>query len=183
VTPVLGIIASSNQQGRGGVVGSYDALATAIVPSGGLALITFAGIPAGYRHLQIRGMALNSAAVDYFLRYNGDSSSSYRGHVLYGDGGNMYAANTFGGTTTGNDIAFNTGTTYPVSFVTDILDYSSTTKNTTLRGLYGTDTNGAGQIVFISGAWFNTSAVTSISITALTGTFAVNSSFALYGVK
>lgn len=183
MTPVLGIIASSNQQGRGGAVGSYDALATAIVPSGGLASINFAGIPTGYRHLQIRGLSLNSANVDYFLRYNGDSSSSYRGHVIYGTGSAAVNSSTFGGTTTGNDIAFNAGSTYPVAFVTDILDYSSTTKNKTLKGLYGTDANGSGQAVLISGLWINTSAITSISITALGGTFSANSSFALYGVK
>jgi hypothetical protein len=54
MSPVLGIIASSNQQGRGGgLVGSYDALAAITVPSGGLSSISFAGIPTGYRQLQL----------------------------------------------------------------------------------------------------------------------------------
>lgn len=183
MSPILGIYASQISGHLFAPSGAYDSIATTTVGAGGTSSITFSSIPSTYTHLQIRGLSLNSANVDYVLRYNGDSGSNYRGHVLYGDGSSAIAANTFGGTYTGNDIAFNSGTTYPVAFVTDILDYANTNKNKTLRGLYGTDANGSGQIVLISGLWMNTSAVTSITITAVSGTFSQYSSFALYGVK
>jgi hypothetical protein len=183
MAPILGIYASQISGHLFAPSGAYDSIATTTLGSS-TATITFSSIPSTYTHLQIRGLALNSSNVDYVLRYNGDSGSNYRGHVLYSDGATVTAANTFGGTYTGNDIAFNSGTTYPIAFVTDILDYTNTNKNTTLRGLYGTDVNGAGgQIAFISGLWVNTSAVTSITITATTGTFSQYSSFALYGIK
>lgn len=181
--PILGVIASSTRQGQSTITGAMEPIAVATVPSGGLASITFGSIPQTYTHLQIRGLTLNSANIDYLLRYNGDTGNNYRGHVLYGDGANTFAANTFGGTYSGNDIAFNSSATYPVAFVTDILDYANTNKNKVLRGVYGNDNNGSGQIAFISGMWLSTSAITSISITALTGTFSQYSSFALYGIK
>ena len=180
--PILGIIASQISGHLFAPSGAYDSIATTTLGSS-TATITFSSIPSTYTHLQIRGLSLNSANVDYVLRYNGDSGSNYRGHVLYGDGSTVTASQTFGGVYTGNDIAFNSGTTYPIAFVTDILDYTNTNKNTTLRGLYGTDANGSGQIVLISGLWMNTSAVTSITITAVSGTFSQYSSFALYGIK
>jgi hypothetical protein len=183
MAPILGIYASQISGHLFGPTGAYDSIASTTVGAGGTSTITFSSIPSTYTHLQIRGLSLNSSNVDYVLRYNGDSGSNYRGHVLYGDGSSIFSANTFGGTYTGNDIAFNSGTTYPVAFVTDILDYTNTNKNTTLRGLYGTDANGSGQMAFISGLWMNTAAVTSITITATTGTFSQYSSFALYGIK
>ena len=41
----------------GGPYGAYDSLATVTVPSGGVASVTFAGIPSGYQHLHIGGGA------------------------------------------------------------------------------------------------------------------------------
>jgi len=183
MAPILGIIASQISGHLWAPSGAYDSIATTTVGAGGTSSITFSSIPSTYTHLQIRGIGKNTAGVDYVLRYNGDSGSNYRGHVLYGDGATPFSANTFGGTYTGNDIAFNGGTTYFVSFVTDILDYTNTNKNKTLRGLYGVDENGSGQIALVSGLWMNTAAVTSITITAVSGTFSQYSSFALYGIR
>jgi len=178
---LIGVIASSG--GAAAVANSYESIATTTVGAGGASSITFSSIPSTYQHLQIRGIGKNTAGVDYVLRYNGDSGSNYRGHVLFGDGASTFSQSTFGGTYTGNDIAFNGGTTYSVAFVTDILDYTNTNKNKTLRGLYGVDENGSGQIVLISGLWMNTAAVSSITVTAVSGTFSQYSSFALYGIK
>ena len=67
----------------------------------------------------------------------------------------------------------------------DILDYTNTNKNTTTRALTGNETNGtAGQaILFSSGNWRNTAAITSILIYPSSGNFSQYSSFALYGIK
>jgi hypothetical protein len=68
--------------------------------------------------------------------------------------------------------------------VTDILDYTNTSKNTTVRALGGADANGSGSIDLTSAAWLNTNAVTSITLTTNNGsTFTAGSSFALYGIK
>jgi hypothetical protein len=66
-----------------------------------------------------------------------------------------------------------------------ILDYTSTTKNKTIRGMLAQEYNGpGGNITLISGAFYNTDAITQIDIIPNTSAFfAANSQFALYGIK
>jgi hypothetical protein len=67
---------------------------------------------------------------------------------------------------------------------TDFLDYTSTTKNKTIRSLLGQDNNGSGYIQFQSDLWINTAAITSLTILSTGGDY-INqySQFALYGIK
>ena len=195
MTPVLGIIASSNQQGRGGAVGSYDALATIVVPSGGLATVSFAGIPTGYRHLQLRIQArtdMNSGGAwsPIGMRYNGDTAANYYIHDFYGIGSGSvtpeaYAAQVqgiagFGAPST------NTASSFGASIV-DILDYNIATKTKTVRVASGVENNGSGLVIYGGHLWTTTAAITSISFHLLGSTngsnFLANSQFALYGVK
>jgi hypothetical protein len=163
--------------------GSYDALATYTVPSGGVSSITFAGIPNnGYKHLQIRGSFSNSSGSVIRGRFNSDSGNNYSRHYVYGDGGSTAAGNdanfdyaTFG---------YNAGTAanYSASVI-DILDYTSTSKNKTVKTLTGSDNNGSGLLVLYSSGWYNTSAINSITITSTGSNFTQYSQFVLYGVK
>lgn len=169
--------------------GAYDALATVTVPSGGVASIEFSGIPQGYKHLQIRGILRSSVggSEDYTsLRLNGDSGSNYFWHFLFGNGSTANASNPGSASTFIYPYAVPASGFLADSFgvqVIDILDYSSTSKNTTVRTLAGYDNNSTGgRIALTSGAWFNTSAVTSLAFTC-GGNFAQYSQFALYGVR
>jgi hypothetical protein len=70
------------------------------------------------------------------------------------------------------------------AFITDILDYSFVGKNKTTRTLWGCDYNGSGYAAMDSGAWYNTSAINSITLSTNAGqTISQYSHFALYGVK
>jgi hypothetical protein len=176
-----------------GPFGAYDFLSSVTVPSGGLASIEFAGIPTGYKHLQIRAIARHSAAsteTAIIFRFNGDATAGnyYGRHMLNGDGTNLIAVVSTGGSFTGATVgvttgANNTANVFGVNIV-DILDYTNTQKNKTLRCLQGFDQNGSGGISFVSSLWMNTAAVTSITAVAFNGaSFVEHSSFALYGVK
>lgn len=187
--PILGILASSNQQGRGGgPVGAYDSLATVTVPSGGLASISFAGIPSGYKHLQLRATMLGSTTgVDApYIRYNGDTGSNYTLHTLLGEGTTARAqAVTSTSSINIGGFWFGLVGSYPSVSVIDILDYANTSKYKTTRTLTGQDNNATyGSVGLGSGLWQNTSAINSLTI-YLSGstTFSQHSSFALYGVK
>jgi hypothetical protein len=79
-------------------------------------------------------------------------------------------------------VQFNIGYNTSVAVI-DVLDYGNSNKNKTIRSLAGFDNNGNGNIDLWSGAWYNTNAITSLVLTAVTTTFSVNSTFALYGVK
>ena len=172
--------------------GDYESIATVTVGSGGSASISFTSIPSTYQHLQIRGIArasiADSADHNIVAAFNSDTThTNYRTHVLDGNGatassGTAQIANFYAGAglTPGNS---STASTFSGSVV-DILDYTNTNKNTTVRTLNGFDTNGAGYARFGSSVWLNTAAITSIDISLRTGTsFVQHSSFALYGIK
>jgi len=185
--PILGIIASSFRSAAG-PVGAYDALATVTVPAGGVASINFAGIPTGYKHLQIRSIARSTAAAGpraLYLRFNSDTGSNYAYHRLSGDGSAASAGALTSQTyisVLDNPAANQTASVFS-SLLLDVLDYSNTAKNKTARFLNGYDANGSGFIGLQSGLWMNTSAITSLTFTLEAGNFAEYSSFALYGVK
>jgi hypothetical protein len=193
--PILGVIASSTRQGLAPVAtGSYDALATYTVPSGGVSSITFAGLPTGgqYSHLQIRysARAGRSATEFGFLWLNLNNAVSTRFHTLYGNGSsaaayepgvsnpnNNYGYQLQAPGSTANSAIYGAG-------IIDILDYTSTTKNKTVRSLTGVDTNGAGIVSLTSHLFSTTSPIDSISIGSVDGfNTPAGSTFALYGVK
>jgi hypothetical protein len=187
--PILGIMASSRPAFE--LVGSYDSLAT-VTLSANTNTITFAGIPAGYKHLQLRYLSRSTRASgtdSVSFRFNGDTAANYARHLLYGDGA------TAGALATASDTLINcalcagasAGTSIFGGGIVDILDYASTVKNKTIRTLTGADINGSGgDLRFGSGLWFATpTAITSITLLAQGGSadFVTNSSFALYGIK
>jgi hypothetical protein len=185
--PILGILASQISGHLWAPAGAYDSLATVTVPSGGLASITFAGIPTGYKHLQIRAMIKRSggtAADNTNLTFNGDTGSNYVWHQLYGDGTSASSSASTSQSSIRTIHSDATANVFGVGII-DILDYSATTKYKTTRTIAGYDDNNTtvGYALFRSGLWQNTSTVTSVTLTPNSGTFAQYSSFALFGVK
>lgn len=178
--PILGIWASQISGHLWAPTGAYDSLATVTVPSGGAAGITFAGIPTGYKHLQLRiTETYSGSGFNPKITFNSDTSASYSWHYVLGDGSSASAG-------AGASQAFmylnsNTASPTMTTHIVDILDYANTNKNKTIRVLDGFDANGSGYIDLWSGAWYKTEAVNSITIG--NGTFGQYSSFALYGVK
>jgi hypothetical protein len=188
---LLNTILGSFSSGVAPVTSSYESIATATVGSGGTATVEFTSIPATYTHLQIRGIGRNAAGSaggsNLELQFNTDTASNYSSHYLRGSG----SAASAGAYTSSGRIYFietmarngNTSGTFG-TFVIDILDYANTNKYKTVRGLGGYDDNGSGYILFGSGNWRSTSAITSIKIILEGGdTFAQYSQWALYGIK
>jgi hypothetical protein len=65
----------------------------------------------------------------------------------------------------------------------DVLDFSATTKNKTIRTLSGSAASSQPVIQLTSGFQNSTSAITSITILGRDGQVAQNSRFSLYGIK
>ena len=187
--PILGIMASAMSANLWQPEGAYDSLATVTVPSGGAASVIFTGISNTYKHLQIRWLArdnFGSTASDANMRFNSDSGSNYSWHQLTGDGSSATSYDTTSQTAMRTGRV--TGTTSSANVfgatILDLLDYTSTSKNKTVRNLAGFDSNGFGTVELNSGSWMSTAAITQITITPRAGTsFDQYSSFALYGVK
>lgn len=176
---------------------AYDPAATWLIqrisPSNGTSSITFSSIPQTYQHLQIRVMAKDtySAAASgdgVFLEFNSDTASNYVTHRLVGNGStasagyNAARANIIIG---GASVTSGTGLTNMFGTgIIDIHDYTSTTKNKTVRSFSGVNANTSTtdyELRLSSGLWMSTSAITSIKIIAGLTAFASNSTFALYG--
>lgn len=189
--PILGVIASSTRQGQSTDAGAMYPLQVITVGSAGASSITFSNIPSTYTHLQLRYISRGTTSaltVETRIRFNNDSGASayYGGHQLFGDGASATA--NADGTTSSSYLMFSPAASEAANIfavgVTDILDYSNSNKNKTIRSLGGFDKNGAtGYVLLRSGLWINTNAITSISIYPVSDNFAQNSQFALYAVK
>jgi hypothetical protein len=137
-----------------------------------------------------RGTGSGSYYTSVPITLNGDTTAgNYYNHALGGDGSGTitqsrsgYSQNSLINIPNSANIA----NAFAVGII-DILDYTSTTKNKTLRSLSGADFNSAGGAVFLSSMLWNlTSAINSITFTAdatYSVYFSSGSSFALYGVK
>lgn len=168
--------------------GAYDSLATVTVAAGGVASISFAGIPQNYEHLQLRILCRSDFAanlVGFHVRPNGETGANFSDHYLRGDG----ASATAGGNANATfpNLGYIPGANYSSStfsaIVLDILDYTNTNINKTMRSLSGFDVNGAGMVALNSASWRNTAAINSFSIIPGAGNFNQNSQFTLYGVR
>lgn len=183
----LGILAVA---GAGGAAATpaYDLIATATV-SGSSKNIDFTSIPQDYKHLQIRFVAKVTTTTQRNIQFqfNGITTTSYAAHRLIGNGTTVTstASTTIDNIEVPNTIARSTTAGLVGAGIVDILDYASTSKNTTLRGLFGLH-DSTNQVTLASGLFNNTAAISSIRITHNGGTtdyFDTISRFSLYGIK
>ena len=170
-----------------------------VVLTSSAASVTFSGLDsyatAGYKHLQIRAVAAQTANIhEWKMRVNGDATAGkYWSHYLVGNGSTVTSGNTnlpyfqlkqciprLSALGYGADVddSFN-------ATIVDVLDFSDTSKNTTVRTLSGFhEAGGLGQGISLnSGGWFDTTAITSISFEPNAGSLVTGCRFSLYGSK
>ena len=180
----LGIFSAA---GAGGVAvaGDYELISTTILGTS-TASVTFSSLgdySSTYKHLQIRAVAKYDSAFDNLLmRFNSDTGNNYSHHRLIGNGSTVSSIATANTSSLFPGLASSTTSGIYSPTVIDILDPYSTTKNTTIRALYGDSENPTVRLA--SGAWYNTSAISSILIYSQSSfNFVAGSRFSLYGIK
>lgn len=184
----FGVFSAAGASGGGGGVPAYELISTAY-GTGTSGNIAFLAIPQTYKHLQIRGVARGTRAAGYDginLRLNDDLGSNYRSHRLYGTGGAVYSlANPQTTYLELSDIPANTSTANTTNaLIVDILDYTATSKNKTVKTLAGLQDGSNFDIRLESGLWLSTAAVSQIDLNiAISGSFNSISRFSLYGIK
>ena len=168
--------------GAGGGGGAFDLLETTTLTSSASS-VTFSGLGAysGYKSLQIRTVISADFSGSIWLRANSDTGSNYAWHRLQGNGSS--AASQSATTQSKMEIHYVYGLGWSAG-VYDLLDFSSTSKYKTFRGLGGV-ADATSVIRLMSGLWQNTSAVTSLTISPPDGGYNLltGSRFSLYGVK
>ena len=171
--------------------GAFDLLeTTTLTTTTAETVFTGLGSYSDYKHLQLRAVyrrdAFGYVGANLYMRLNADSANNYSRHELKGIEGTVYssaqAPTSVAGYIQGPASEVATGA-FGVAVI-DILDAFSTSKNKTVRifsGVAGQDA--ANSVISLSsGAWFSTSAITSLTLGAGTGNLA-GTRFSLYGVK
>ena len=152
--------------------------------TGAAGSFSFTSIPQTFTHLQLRiygrSYQANNTVYTYF---NGDAASTnYPQHQLYGTGAAVYSSGAASQpymqfpywVAQSTDLA----NAYS-NVIIDVLDYTNTNKNKTVRAIAGYDINGSGYAGLYSAAWLSTAAITSWT---LTPGFSTGSVAVLYGI-
>lgn len=158
------------------------------VGAGNASQIDFTNIPQEYTHLQLRifgrGNTSFSEGLSTYLFINNDGASNYSWHRMRGNGASVFSDN---GSSVGViSIQATVGDTgvsnvFGVSII-DILDYTNTTKNKTIKAVGGVDRNGSGNACLISGLWRSTSAINQVRVITDSTTWLQGTRVDLYGV-
>jgi hypothetical protein len=178
----LGILAASGA----GFIDAYEHIATAN-GTGSSDQIFFNSIPQDYKHLQIRYTARNSSAgLAASMHMNSVTASVYARHDLFATGTGLSSNGSANrNRLEGVVIATPSVSSVAAAGIIDILDYSDSSKNTTVRmfnGRYENNTNRS--VALRSGLYNQTTPVTSLRIfTDNAGNFTNISRFSLYGIK
>lgn len=192
MTPILAGIVASGISGHltppFSPTGSYDALASYTVPSGGVSSITFAGLPTGgqYSHLQLRITHNQSVGgVSTYIAFNGDTDyNNYVRHIMGGDGSGVFGFGQINTADTRSLLYINTAGGVPAATIMDLLDYANPNKAKTFKTITGKWYNSSDNTVaFENHLWTGTAPVNSITLTTVSGVLTEFSKFSLYGVK
>ena len=168
--------------------GAYELISSTIL-GGTAASVTFSSLgdySSTYNHLQLRytaqtvGDATTLTAITF--RLNSDTGENYTIHSLKGQGSSVTSTSEVEITAIVlNDSLPRTSQTSKFGAgVIDFLEAFSTTKNKTIRTLYGAEVTGEKTIALHSAVWLDTDSITSIE---LSSTFGAGSRFSLYGIK
>lgn len=185
--PILGVTASSYRAPVAS--GSYESIQTFTLTNDSTSTVEFSSIPATYTHLQIRGISAGNTNTNVRMRFNNDSGNNYSFHAVQAGAGYGTTCTVTSGANNSSMIMYDqqlgSSTQFNI-FVSDILEYRSTTKNKSVRNFSGATALGStnGFVYLYSGNWFaSPTAITSIQIFPFSNTFYSGSSFALYGIK
>lgn len=156
---------------------TYTPIATQTV-SVAATIVTFASINSSFTDLIIVANTTNSINTDTWIRFNGDSGTNYSSTYIRGDGTSALS---------GRRSSFNrilieengTGTNIDMTRV-HVQNYTNTSVYKTIISRSDAASNG---ISAIAGLWRNTAAISQIDIGADSGTFAIGSTFTLYGIS
>jgi hypothetical protein len=139
--------------------------------------VTFSSIPATYRDLVavVEGELSTANTPDLQMKINADSSN-YSQVYMRGNG-SATASGTYTAIYLNSASTWSSGRRY--SHLVHIMDYSAIDKHKTVlaRGNWA-----GGDINATASRWASTNAVTSISFTVAAGSFAIGTTFALYGI-
>jgi hypothetical protein len=148
--------------------------------------VAFSSIPNTYRDLVLVVSAANTMNdITWSMRINGDSGANYNYVLARGKSIAPITESQAAASQTSMFIAgwsFGQGTTNQTPLVIQFMDYSATDKHKTLLNRFQTQRNdGGNEVGMLTGRWASSAAISSITLFPNSSTFAVGSTFSLYG--
>ena len=143
--------------------------------------ITFSSIPSTYTDLRLTLVATSSNLNSFAnVTFNSDTSTNYSTTWLYGTGSSASSSRL---TSTSALRMFELGVsnTIPQFYTMDIFSYAGSTYKTALCS-GSEDRNGSGEVSRNVGLWRSTSAINTLRIDNLSGTFSTGTTATLYGI-
>ena len=142
--------------------------------------VTFSSIPSGYTDLILVWAGTATTGGEAKLRFNGDTNTNYSYTALSGNGTSALSSRG-----SSQNIMFlttyGTPSTTEGNFILQIQNYSNTTTNKTVLVRGNRITSGFGPDAQV-GLWRSTAAINQIDLTVGSTTWAVGSTFTLYGI-
>jgi len=181
----FGVLSAAGAGGEPVALDSFELIATAF-GTGSNSTINFESISQDYKHLQIHFTGASSAATDrdLWLRFNGVSTTVYgwqrvaaNGADTVGGGNQITNQIVLGSALLRGDVADQVS-----AGVINILNYSDSTKNTTVKALFGS-AGSTRTIGLYGGLYGETTVVSSINLQPDANFFSSRSRFSLYGIK
>jgi len=160
---------------------TYEPIATQTIGTA-TATVTFSSIPQTYTDLVVSYEGTSSVS-NGALRFNSDTAGNYSYGRFFGEGAGGVASSDSASNATYAGIFL--GSTGRTSAIANIMNYSNTTtyKSTISTGVTNSAGSPAYNVSFYTGTWRSTSAITVVSVFTASGTFSVDSTFTLYGIK
>jgi hypothetical protein len=157
---------------------TYESIATTTL-SGNQTTITFSSISSGYTDLKLVVVPLSTVTgMNYQFQLNGDTASNYSYTQFRGNGSTVVSSRLT--STFFDNLNQGVSSTTPQIYKYDLMNYSNTTNNKTILMRFDENT---GFVAASVGLWRSNSAITNITLTAVTNQFASGSTFSLYGIK
>jgi hypothetical protein len=158
---------------------TFEIIDKVTVGSGGAASITFSSIPSTYTDLllMISARATNTSML---ITLN-SSGTGFTVKAIEGDGASAYSFNQtrFSGNTSPSGSTANTFNNVQMYFP----NYTSSNYKSYSIDSVSENNGTTAYTDLIAGLWSDTSAITSLTLSAQSGTFSEYSSFYLYGIK
>jgi hypothetical protein len=154
---------------------TYRPLATVTLASTDSSII-FDSIPSTYRDLILVGIGSNSADTDLAMRFNGDTGTNYSGVRVFGSGSGSGSSSADAAKNFAEIGGVNTSIG---DFRVQIMDYSATDKHKTAL-TRGSKTGS--YVVAWANRWASNTAIYSVTLYPVSGSFAIGSTFSLFGV-
>jgi hypothetical protein len=158
---------------------TYEKIATTTLVSAASS-VTFSSLGSYTDIVIVSVPSITSGSAGVRIRFNSDTGSNYSQTDIYGNGTSADSTRDSNRTSGKLTNTISPSTNFNFNLLVNVMNYSNATTYKTYLARGNIASGGTEAVV---GLWRNTAAITDIQLFATTSTFAIGSTFTLYGIK